>query len=95
MKDFDKNKESFYLRYWDINNLYGWAMSQLLPVNFKWVENTSWIIKYFIENYNENGDEGNFLEVDVKYPGKLYNIQSELLFLPTEWKLESWKNFGK
>ena len=39
MKDYDKNKESSYLKYWNVNILYGWAMSQKLPVNdFKWVE---------------------------------------------------------
>ena len=32
MKDCDKNKESLYLRYWDANNLYGWGMSQKIPV---------------------------------------------------------------
>ena len=33
MKDYDKNKELPYLKYWDVNNLYGWAMPQKLPVN--------------------------------------------------------------
>ena len=42
MKDYDKNKESSYLKYWDVNNLYGWVMSQKLPVNkFAWMEKIS------------------------------------------------------
>ena len=43
MKDYDKSKESSYLKYWDVNNLHGWAMpQQKLPVNnFAWIENTS------------------------------------------------------
>ena len=28
MKDYDKNKESPYLEYWNVSNVYGWAMLQ-------------------------------------------------------------------
>ena len=37
MKNYDKNKESSYLMHLHASNLYGWAMSQKLPViGFKW-----------------------------------------------------------
>ena len=39
MKDYNKNIESSYIQYLDTSNLYGWAMSQKLPVNnFKWLK---------------------------------------------------------
>ena len=42
MKDYDKNKELSYFQYWDVNNLYGSAMSQNLPVNnFEWIKDAS------------------------------------------------------
>ena len=41
-------------------------MLQKLPVDgFKCIENTSQFNKDFTENYNEDSDEGYFLEVDV------------------------------
>ena len=50
MKDYDKNKESLYLKYWDANNLYGWAMSQKLPANsFERTEDTSQSNEDFIK----------------------------------------------
>ena len=38
MKDYDKNKEPSYHKYWDVNNLNGWAILQKFPVNnFEWI----------------------------------------------------------
>ena len=38
MKNYNKNTELLYLEYLDANDLYGWAMSQKLPVdNFEWI----------------------------------------------------------
>ena len=89
MKDYDKNKESSYIQYWDVNNLYGWGMSQRLPVNnFEWIEDTSQFNEDFIKNYNEENDEGYFLEVDVKYLEKLHELHNDLPFLPERMKIE-------
>ena len=75
--------------YLDANNLYGWAMSQKLPVNgFKWVEKLSNFNEKFIKGYNENSDRGHFLEVDVDYPKKLINLHKNLSFLLERKKLE-------
>ena len=49
MKNYNKNKKSLYLQYLDVNNIYGWAMSQKLPVNnFEWIKDTSQFIEDFI-----------------------------------------------
>ena len=88
MKYYDKNKE-LYLQYWDVNNLYGWAMSQKLSVsNFVWIEDTSQFHQDYIKNYNEESDEGCFLEVDVQYPEKLHDLHNDLPFLPERMKIE-------
>ena len=85
MKNYDKNKVSLFLLYLDANNLYGWAMSQKLPVdNFKWIEKDD-LLKFdenFIKNYDENNDKGYILEVDIEYPKNLRKLHSDLPFLP-------------
>ena len=50
MKNNDKDIKSSYLMYLDASNLYGWAVSQKLPVNgFKCVEKLSRFNEIFIK----------------------------------------------
>ena len=44
--------------------------------------------KDFINNYNEESHEGYFLEFDVQYLEKLYEIYNDLSFLPKRMKTE-------
>ena len=88
MKDCSKNNESSYLKYWYVNNLYGWAMSQKLPVNdFQQIEDNSQIYEDFIKSDNEESDGGYFLEVHVQYPEKLHEVHNDLPFLPKRMKI--------
>ena len=89
MKDYDKNNESSHFKYWDVNNLYGWAMPQKLPVNdSKQVKNISELEKSFIKSCNEEGDEGYLLEADIQFLKKLHNLHKDLLFLPDGREIE-------
>ena len=87
MKNYDKNKESSFLEYLDANNLYGWAMSQKLPVgSFKWKKK----IKFnedFIKNYDEDSDKGYILEIDVENRKNLHDLHSDLPFIPERMKI--------
>ena len=91
MKNYDKNSESSYIEYLDANNLYGWAMSQKLPVKgFKWVKQKK-LSKFnedFIKKYDEDCNKGYFLEVDIDYPKELFNLHKDLPFLPERKKVE-------
>ena len=63
-------------------------MSQKLPVNnFKWIKDVSQFNENFIKNYNEESDEGYFLEDDVQYLKKLHELHNCLPFLPERIKI--------
>ena len=91
MKNYDKNIISSHLMYLDANNLYGWGMSQKLPVNgFKWIKNLSKFNENFIKNYNKNSNKGYIIEVDVEYPKNLFNLHNDLPFLADRKKNEKY-----
>ena len=89
MKNYNKSIESSYLTHAGANNLYGWAMSQKLPINgFEWVKHLSKLNEDFIKEYDKNSDKGYFLEVDVNYQKKLFNLHKDLPLLPERKKVE-------
>ena len=56
--------------------------------NFKWVEDISEFDGIFIKSYNEESDEGYFLEVNVQYPQNVHNFYNDLPFLSKRMKIE-------
>ena len=64
-------------------------MLQKLPVNnFEWIKDTSQFNGDFIKIYNEESDEGYFLQVDVQYCKKLHKLHNDLPFLPEKINIE-------
>ena len=78
-----------YLKNWDVNYLYGWAMSQKLPLNkFEWIKDTCKFSENFIKIYDEECDEGYFVVVNIQYPKKWLQLHNDLSFLPERMKTE-------
>ena len=64
-------------------------MSQRLPVNcFKWVTKLSKFDECFIKDYDKNSNKAYFLKVDVKCPKNVFNLHSDLPFLPKKKKIK-------
>ena len=74
MKDYDKNKESKYLKYSDVNYWYGWKMLLMTLNRLEALKNLKFE-KRFRKIYNEESDVGYFLEVDVQYSENLHNFR--------------------
>ena len=82
-------KEPSHFKYWHVNNLFRWGITQKFPVNnFKWVQATSEFNEDSIKKHNEESDEEYFLEVDVKHPEILHELCNGLPFLPEKWKIK-------
>ena len=79
MKNYNPEVESSYIMYLDANNLYGWAMSQSLPVgDFKWLDPAEYEDPedFILENYTDDSKKGVILEVDLEYPEELHDLHN-------------------
>ena len=71
LEDFDETKPENYLMYWDANNLYGYAMRQVLP--YKGLKFNTTIDLEGILNTSDNNQIGYYVECDLEYPEELHN----------------------
>lgn len=82
MPSYDKDLPSKYLMYYDVNNLYGVAMSDYLPIrNFKWLTPLE-ISTFNVNEISSDSSTGCILEVDLKYPEHLHDGHKDLPYLP-------------
>ncbi|XP_066599932.1 uncharacterized protein [Prorops nasuta] len=84
LSNYNSSESSRYLMYFDVNNLYGWAMSQALPFGqFEWVENCE---NFNVNDYADDSDTGYIIEVDLFYPEKIHDLQRDLPMCPENKK---------
>jgi len=76
LDDYNKNLPTSFIKYWDCNNLYGYAMAENLPSgNYKW-NNEIWTIKKLLD-INDNNNIGYIFEVDIKVPEELHDYLND------------------
>ena len=80
MNDYDPEEPSTFITYLDMNNLYGWAMSEHLPYcEFKWLKNVD---ESDVMSISEKSPLGYFFEVDHKYPDELHELHNDYPLAP-------------
>lgn len=87
LSTYNSQKETSYISYLDVNNLYGYALSKPLPyANFEWIE-------YFDGILDHPDDIGYFLEVDLEYPLEVHDAHNDYPLAP-EKKVVDPKNYS-
>ena len=76
VEGYGPEKPSSHTQYLDVNNLYGWAMSQPLPTGaFRWEEDSELLAKT-IADHPADDPEGFIFEVDLEYPEELHKAHN-------------------
>lgn len=87
-ESYDPSKPNVYLGYFDMNNLYGGAMVEPLPVgNFCWLSEKE-ILELEILNVDKNDKTGYILEVTLEYPAHLHICHNDLPLAPEKLSIK-------
>ena len=89
MKCFNKNKLATFLLYLDANNLYGCAMSEMLPTHgFKWLTDKEINNLYNNQVVQIWEKTPCILEVDLEYPKELHDLHNDYPLCPERVKCD-------
>src|SRR5579872_1671043 len=85
MKNYVKNAATKYIPYFDINNLYGWGMSQSMPYGgFKWIDPNKYTLQTYSELSSNKSPKRYILEVDLEYPKELHDLHNDCPYCPEQ-----------
>ena len=80
VNDYNSKKPSKFITYLDMDNLYGWVLSEYLPYRkVKWLKNVD---GFDLNSFREKCLIGYFLEIDLKYPDKLHKLNNDYPLAP-------------
>ncbi|XP_046806306.1 uncharacterized protein LOC124419769 [Lucilia cuprina] len=78
LEDYNDQLPAKYLIQFENENLYDWAMSQVLPErDFKWLTDVE---KFSLDSLTNDNNYGYILEVDLKYPQEVHDLHNSLPF---------------
>jgi hypothetical protein len=82
LRGFNEKKMRKFLMYLDANNLYGWAMSQYLPIgDYRWEKPEDFTTESILAMSDEQA-RGFIFEVDLAYPRQLHDLHSDYPLAP-------------
>lgn len=87
MSDYDEQKPTSYLMYFDVNSLYAYAMTQSLPLGeFEWITVSEKNINEVLHATNDS-EFGYMIEADFHYPLRLHDMHNDYPFLTEKMRI--------
>ena len=87
LKSYYPKQESKHNVYLDVNNLYGYAMSQFLPTSgFKQIDR--WIQVFDLNKYASNISKGCVFKANLQYPKKLRELYNHYPLAPDKIEIK-------
>ena len=85
LKSYDPKQESKYIIYLDVNNLYGYAVSNFLSTSrFKQVNPK----EFDLNKYTSNSSKGYIFEIDLEYPKEFQKLYNDYPLVPDKIEIK-------